>query len=132
MGIVWQLLSCRVIASQLFAIDRDQLGVCQSQVQGLRTGATIQKKGGFAVHLLLKQGVSPDLARRAPDLLHISRRASEGAQLELLTGSGHDQDIARAILEEEQAVSSTYAGFRCSASVLTLIAAFHPLPFHIL
>jgi hypothetical protein len=63
--------------------------------------------------------VSPDLARRAPDLLHISRRASEGAQLQLLTDSGHDQDIAHAILEEEKAVSSACARSRCSASGMT-------------
>ena len=53
---------------------------------------------------LVQWGVTPDVARRAPDLLHFRRRASAPDQQILMSflQSGHDQDLAHAILEEEQ------------------------------
>jgi hypothetical protein len=61
-------------------------------------------QGGFAVRELVQHGVSPDIARKAPHLLHFHRRASAPDEKIFMSflESGHDQDLARAILEKEQ------------------------------
>ena len=59
-----------VILAAETASDRDRW------VQGLRSEAAIRRDGGFAVRNLLMDGVKPELARKAPDLLHLSRPAS--------------------------------------------------------
>ena len=76
-------------------------------IQGLLILASIRKEGGFAVQDLLLQGIKPELARKAPELLNFSASVSppDHDRIKSLLESGYDEDLAKSVLDEEDEVS---------------------------